>query len=256
MDTKLVQENVDKLVEFRDDLKPPKVVFGRCSLTGEWGKCLALDLGDMSIQTPDLERGVEHDPETGEVHFLYWKPVVFENQATFSEAGLKKVLDYLASQENPIPGICPDLVYKWQVLYIDGTALSQFRMVNDTEEEVNSKEINFPNVSQISVVSHHTSEDSLPTYTFVKETGKIYRAGVELDLMYEGDYHPDAEIVYARKVTHTWGSQMEGLDRNITNLHSAVLQLLGWKIGGLKGPGPGLIIAIDEYGNWRPWEYI
>lgn len=252
--TQLVEADiVDKLVEFRDDLRPPKVVFGRCSLTGEWGKCLALDLGDMSIQVPDTERGVEQDPETGEIAFKNWKPVVFQNQATFSEAGLKKVLGYMASQDNPIPGICPDLVYKWQAMYTDGTVLGQFP---ETEEEINSNKIEFARVSQFSIVPHYVTEEVLPTYTLVKETGKIYKAGVELDPMYEGIYQPDSEVVYARKVTHTWGSQMKsGLDRDITNTCTTVLQLIGWKVGGLKGSGPGLIIAIDERGNWRPWEY-
>ena len=210
----------------------------------------------MSIQVPDTERGVKQDPETGEIRFEYWKPVVFQNQATFSEAGLKKLLDYMASQENPIPGICPDLVYKWQASYTDGTVLSQFQTaVDGTENEIVSTEIAFDRVAQFSVVPRYVTEESLPTYTLVKETGKIFKAGVELDLMYEGEYRPDSDVIYARKITHTWGSQIQGLSRDITNTHTTVLQLLGWKIGGLKGPGPGLIIAIDERGNWRPWEY-
>jgi hypothetical protein len=254
--TKLVQDNIDKLVAFRDDLRQPKVVFGRCALTGEWGKCISLDLGDVSIQAPDTERGVEVDSETGTVKFTYWKPAIFENQATLSEAGLKKILDYLDSQENPIPGLCPDLVYKWQAMYTDGTVLSQFQMVDNVEQEVISTEIDFTRVAQFSVTPRYSAEDVLPTYTLVKETGQIYKAGVELNLMYEGEYRPDAEIVYARKITHTWGSQIQGLNRDITNTHTSVLQLLGWKIGGLKGPGPGFIIAIDERGHWRPWEYI
>jgi hypothetical protein len=255
--TELVQCNIDKLVAFRDDLRQPKVVFGRCCLTGEWGKCVALDLGDISIQTPDTERGVEVDPESGEVKFKYWKPVVFENQATFSESGLKKLLDFMASQDNPIPGICPDLVYKWQAQFTDGSVMSQFVAAPDgTETEIRSTDIPFDRVAQFSVVPRYVNEESLPTFTLVKETGKIFKAGEEIDLMYDGEYLPDSDVVYARKVTHTWGSQMRsGLDREITNTHTTVLQLLGWKVGGLKGPGPGLIIAIDERGNWRPWEY-
>lgn len=250
--TQLIEGNlaVDKLVEFRDDLRQPKVVFGRCSLTGEWGKCLALDLGDMSVQMPDTEHGVERHPDTGDIVFKNWKPLVFQNQATFSEAGLRKILDYLASQDNPVPEICPDLVYRWQAMYTDGTVLGQFQ----DGKETNSTEIDFPRVSQFSVIPQHSTE--LPTYTLVKETGKVYKAGAEVDLLYDGSYNPTAELVYARKVTHTWGSQMQsGLDRDITNTHTTVLQLLGWKIGGLKGPGPGMIIAIDDRGNWRPWEY-
>jgi hypothetical protein len=167
------------------------------------------------------------------------------------------LLDYMASQDNPIPGITPVLVYQWQVTYTDGSGLSQF-FVNpgtDEEEETNSAAIDMSRVSQISLVPRYTTD--LPTYTLVKETGKIFKNGEEIDLMYEGEYVPDSDIVYARKVTHTWGSQMATncLDREITNTHTTVLQLMGWKVGGLAGPGPGLIIAVDDRGNWRPWEY-
>ena len=249
-------ESIDNLVPFRDDLRQPKISFGRCCLTGEWGKCVALDLGDISIQMPDIERGVEQDPESRKVRFKYWTPVVFQNQATFSEDGLKKLLNYMESQENPIPCVCPDLVYKWQAGYIDGTVISQFQATADgTEEEISFADIVLDRVSQFSIVPRYVTEEVLPTYTLVKETGKIFKAGVELDLMYDGVYQPESDIVYARKVTCTFTSQVQGLNRYITNTYTTVLQLLGWKIGGLKGPGPGLIIAIDERGNWRPWEF-
>jgi hypothetical protein len=250
------KNDTENLTPFRDDLRQPKVVFGRCCLTGEWGKCIALDLGDVSIQMPEIERGVELDPETNEVKFNFWKPLVFQNQATFSERGLQLLSDYLASQDSPIPGVTPILFYAWQVMYNDGSALGQFvaDLENPGEEiEINSNEIDFDRVTQISLVPRHTTE--LPTYTLDKATGKIFRAGEEIDLMYEGVYNPDSSIVYARKVTHTWGSQVFNLDREITNTHTTVLQLMGWKVGGLKGPGPGLIIAVDDRGNWRPWEY-
>ena len=250
------KNDTENLTPFRDDLRQPKVVFGRCCLTGEWGKCIALDLGDVSIQMPEIERGVELDPETKEVKFNFWKPLVFQNQATFSERGLQLLSDYLASQDNPIPGVTPILLYAWQVMYNDGSALGQFTadLENPGEEiETNSNQIDFDRVVQISLVPRHTTE--LPTYTLDKATGKIFRAGEEIDLMYEGVYNPDSTIVYARKVTHTWGSQVFNLDREITNTHTTVLQLMGWKVGGLQGPGPGLIIAVDDRGSWRPWEY-
>ena len=253
MPVEQLNNDTENLTPFRDDLRQPKVVFGRCILTGEWGKCVALDLGDMSIQMPDIEKGVELDPETEAVKFNFWKPLVFQNQATFSERGLQLLQDYLASQDSPIPAVTPILVYAWQVMYNDGSALSQFTMVDDEEVETNSKEIDFDRLVQISLVPRYTTD--LPTYTLDKATGKIFRAGEEIDPMYEGEYVPDSTIVYARKVTHTWGSQVFNLDREITNTHTTVLQLMGWKVGGLKGPGPGLIIAVDDRGNWRPWEY-
>jgi hypothetical protein len=252
-----INSNLDQSIEFRDDLRKPKVVFGRCGITGEWGKCITIDLGDISVQTPDTERGVTIDDETGSAEFKFWKPVIIQNQMTVSELGLRKLLEYMESQDNPIPVLTPELVYKWMVIYDDGSALTQFRIKPDTEdeEEVNSREIDFSRVAQISIVPHFDPE--LPTYTFVKETGKIYRAGEEIDLMYDGLYQPEATVVYARKVTHTWGSQATNdLSRHITNTHTNVVQLLGWKVGGLQGPGPGMIIAIDERGNWRPFDYM
>lgn len=247
------QNDTENLTPFRDDLRQPKVVFGRCCLTGEWGKCIALDLGDMSIQMPDIERGAEL--VDGEIKFNFWKPLVFQNQATFSERGLQLLSAYLASQDSPIPGITPILLYAWQVMYNDGSALGQFSIVDDEEVEANSNQIAFDRVVQISLVPRGPAND-LPTYTLDKATGKIFKAGEEIDPMYEGQYIPASDIVYARKVTHTWGSQVVELDREITNTHTTVLQLVGWKVGGLKGPGPGLIIAVDDRGNWRPWEYI
>jgi hypothetical protein len=205
---------------------------------------------------PDTEKGIEL--VDGEVKFSLWKPLLYKNQATFSEPGLRMLLDYMASQDTPIPGITPVLVYQWQVTYTDGSGLSQFFTNPETgeEDETSSAAIDMSRVAQISLVPRHTTD--LPTYTLVKETGKIYKAGEEIDLMYEGAYDSESTIAYARKVIHTWGSQMatNGLDREITNTHTTVLQLLGWKTGGLTGPGPGVIIAVDDRGQWRPWEYI
>ena len=238
--------------DFRDDLRQPQVVFGRCAVTGEFGKCVALDLGDISIQTPDTERGVEIDTD-GKVTFQNWKPVVFENQITISDEGLKKLLAYTESQDNPIPSLSPELVYIWQVLYKNGSGLRQYRVNSETgnEEEVISSEINWDQVKEISVIPRY--DTSLPTYTFVPENGKFYKNGQEIDIMYEGIYNSESHIVYARKVTHSWGSQaIDSLSRNITNNNTSVLQLLGWKTdNGLKA-----VIGIDERGNWRPFEYI
>lgn len=252
-----------KLQAFRDDLREPKVTFGRCAITGEWGKVAAIDLGDISIDVPDIEEGVVYDEATKQVNFTKAKPVVFQNQALFSKEGLEKLIAYIDSQDNPIPVTTPELVYKWQVTYSDGSALSQFRtsVESGEDEEINSNQIDFGRIAQVSIVSNFPAvgrAEGLPTFTFVKETGQIYCNGGLFDLMFDGEYRPDSEVIYARKVNMTFGSGMVpgSLDRQIMNVHTSVLQLLGWKVGGLHGEGPGCIIAIDERGNWRPYEYI
>ena len=254
-------EETGTLQAFRDDLREPKVTFGRCCITGEWGKVAAIDLGDISIDMPDTENGVEYTD--GHVQFTKARPQVFNNQALFSRNGLLKLMAYIDSQENPIPSVTPELVYKWQVTYTDGSALSQFIVNPETflEEEINSANIEHSRISQLSVVSNYPSverAEGLATYTFVKESGKFYRNGVELDTMYDNDYQPDSEVIYARKVNMTFGSAMitNSLDRGIQTVHTAVLQLMGWKVGGLHGDGPGCIIAVDERGHWRPYEYL
>ena len=252
-----------KLQAFNDDLRKPKVTFGRCAIMGEWGKVAAIDLGDISINVPDIEEGVVYDEATKEVTFTKAKPVVFQNQALFSKQGLEKLMTYIDSQDNPIPAVTPELVYKWQVTYTDGSALSQFNTnpENGKDEEINANQIDFERIAQLSVVSNFPAvprAEGLPTFTFVKETGQIYCNGGLFDLMFDGEYRPDSEVIYARKVNMTFGSGMipGSLDRQITNAYTSVLQLLGWKVGGLHGKGPGCIIAIDERGNWRPYEYI
>jgi hypothetical protein len=252
-----------KLQAFRDDLREPKVTFGRCAITGEWGKVAAIDLGDISINVPNIEDGVLYDTETQAVTFTKARPVIFQNQALLSKAGLEKLIAYMDDQNNPIPAVTPELIYRWQVTYTDGTALSQFRTIPGTndDEEIISSEIDFTRIAQMSVIPNFPSiprAEGLPTYTFVRETGQIYRSGELLDLLFDNNYIPDSEVIYARKVNITFGSGMvpNSLDRNIVAAHTSVLQLLGWKVGGLHGPGPGCIIAIDERGNWRPYEYI
>jgi hypothetical protein len=268
---------------FRDDLRTPQIEFGRCAITGQWGKCVSLDLGDISIDSPDITRGVSLD-DAGQVRFSIWKPTIFNNQITVSEAGLEKLLAWSRNQESPIPSITPDLVYMWSVMYTDGGARSQFETTESGNEvEVNSREIDYSKLSQINLVPHYgVGNPDLPTYTYVKESGKIYRNGEELDLQYSGEFMPIADVVYSRKVDHTWGSGMvqNSLSRNISAAHTSVLQLLGWKEGGLQakpeflgweeGTSPvtgvyfsnevfyeprACIICIDDRGVWRPWQY-
>jgi hypothetical protein len=239
------------------------VTFGRCCITGEWGKCLALDLGDIAISAPDTTKGVNYNPDTGEVTFTVWKPVVFASQALFSEKGFETLLEFIRNQENPVPKVTPILVYQWRVLYTDGSTLSQFQVNPETgfEEETNSGKIDYSRLVQMSLVPRN--DTVLPTYTFVRESGKFFKNGEELDVAFDGPYIPHAEVVYGRKVTTTWSSGMEGqtLDRNILNVHAGVVQLLGWKIGGLPATiqqtnDPGCVIGIDERGNFRPWHYV
>lgn len=239
--------------------RPAQVVFGRCCITGQWGKCITIDLGDISINTPNIEEGVEYNPETKEVAFNNWKPVIFQTQATVSEQGLEQMLANLRAQNNPIPSVSPELVYEWQATYEDGSALRQFGVDPETNEpvELNAGHIDFDRVVQMTVLPRY--DGNLPSYSFVRETGKVYKNGEEIDLDYGGTYDPTAPVIYCRKVTQTWGSvmQQDGLNRNIENMANSVLQLIGWKVGGFsEGAGPGCIIAIDDRGNWRPWEYL
>lgn len=129
----------------------------------------------------------------------------------------------------------PTLVYQWMVTYKDGTGFSQF----EDEIENNSRDINYDEVAQVNVLPQFSG--MLPGFTFVRETGKFFKAGEEIDPEYPNEYPgPEAPFYYARKVTHTWGDFT----------HTTVLQLLGWKTETQR-----CIIAIDERGNWRPWQY-
>lgn len=234
-------------------LRQPQVVFGRCHVTGEWGKVVALDPGDICLQIPDTERGVEYDPETEGVKFTFFKPFVIHTQLTLSEEGLQKLLDYSKDQENPIPALSPDLMYKWTALYKDGSALSQFKINgNDEVEEVDSTSIDPEQVAQISLEGH--LKENLPKYTYVIESGKFYRDGVELDVGYPGKHPSGAPFYYRRRVTGTWGGVIPqgGMSRSMST-HTSVVQLLGWAENPDGGADKGAccIIGIDEMGNWR-----
>lgn len=247
---------------FRDDLREPTVAFGRCSITGDWGKVVNIDTGDIAIEAPVTDSGVKYDPVTGEVEFTEWRPVVFAGQVSFSEAGLERLLAWAKDQSSPIPSITPNLVYKWQVLYKDGGALCQFEHdLDGGEVEINSRNIEWARgVQQISVVPRHTNEGSLPNYTYVPESGKFFCNGVELDVDYDGAMPENAQVVYCRKVTHTFASAMgEDLSRQLTTAHTTVLQILGWHVDGVPGveatnQNPCCLISIDPNGNWRPWK--
>lgn len=253
-----VEPKADKIVQFRDDLRDPNVSFGRCSVTGEFGKVVNVDLGDISIEAPNVDQGVVYDPETKEVIFTCWRPCIFDTNLSVSETGLEMLLAFIRSQEAPVPALTPHLVYMWQVLYTDGTLQAQYQMNPATteEEEFHSGSIDFSRILQISVVPR-VSGSELPTATLnVADGFKIFVGGQEIDLDYDNlpSIPTDALPFYARKVTHTWGSVMgPQLNRNIQDAHTTILQLLGWQT---PDKDHRCIISIDERGNWRPWSYM
>lgn len=239
---------------FRDDLREPTISWGRCTITGEWGPVVGLDLGDISVESPVVEKGVIYDPLTGDVTFTNWKPILFEQSLTVSRAGLEKLLHWMDDQELPVPTITPVLLYKWVVMYSDGSVVSQFEVDPETslEHENSSRLIDFSRISQVSVCPREAGSE-LPTYTYDWATNTTYKNGVPIDTEYEGERHADATAFCQRKVTHTWGSVMgDGLERVIQNAHTTVLYLLGWYT---YENGPCCIISVDERGNWRPWNY-
>lgn len=251
-------------VAFRDDLREPAIQFGRCSITGDWGKVVAVDMGDIAIECPVIDEGVEYDPDSKEVTFTRWRPAIFSSQATFSAEGLRHLLGWMDGKESPVPSIEPVLLYKWVIQYKDGDVLCQF-MADEhdagKELEINSREIQWERgVQQVSVIPRFTNEQELPNFTFVPETGKFYKSGEELDVDYSAPLHPEAQIVYCRKVSHTFASGIgTGLARTLQSAQTTVLQLIGWHVDGVPGmestnQNPCCVIAIDDRGNWRPWK--
>lgn len=240
--------------QFRDDLREPTVGWGRCAITGEWGPTVALDLGDISVEAPLVDEGVEYDPNTKEVVFTRWRPVIFEQQLTVSRPGLEKLLSWLDDQAMPVPTLTPVLVYQWRVLYTDGSSLSQFECDSGSNDirENRSDLIDFSRIQQASIVPREPGSD-LAGYTYDWPSNVIYRNGLPIDVEYNGDRPEGASVFCRRKVTHTWGSVMgEGLSRELQNAHTTVLYLIGWHT---YENGPCCIISVDERGNWRPWQY-
>lgn len=243
------------------DLRPPKVSFGRCIITGEWGKVVNLDPGDMILKFPNLANDkIDYDPATGQVNFQEYEDMPIQTNISISAEGLKQLMDFVESEDNPIPPLSHDSVYMWSVLYKDGGGLRQFGYGEDTlEKEFNSNEIEWERVAQFNVIPRENTD--LPTYTFVKESGKFFKNGIEVDTEFDGDYDSGATLFYARKVTHTMSSGMaqDGLTRFIGGRHTSVLQLLGWHCGpranveDQSSTEKGFVLAIDERGSSRGW---
>jgi len=240
---------------FRPGLQTPPIAFGRCCVTGEYGKVVNVDLGDICIEGPDVDNGVEYDPDTKKVTFTQFKPNIIKALLSISEAGLRLLLAHSEGHGNPVPAITPPSVYAWRVLNADGSVQSQFQH-NEAMElvEQHSGVINWENVRQLSVVPKDPADVDLPTYTLDLPTCRFYKAGVELDVDYGHETGGDGTRgFYARKNTITFGSVVEeNMSRSVKPIHITVLQLLGW----VNEPsGKKCVIGIDERGNWRPFEY-
>jgi len=213
-------------------------------------------MGELSIDSPVVDDGVLYDEETKQVTFTRWRPQVFETQALFSLAGLDILRGMLEDSPSPVPSFKPHLIYAWRFLMASGEMLSQFWSSPETTEELtrSTKGIDMSDVIQVQVCPHYTSEDFLPSYTYNHQDGSFYKAGVQIDLDYEGGPRPpDAQPYYARKVSQTMGSTLmhNSMERGVSLLSSSVLQLVGWVVD----ENSRCIISIDERGQWRPYDY-
>lgn len=243
-------------VLFRDDLRKPEIAFGRCAVTGEFGSVVAIDLGDISVQVPDHEEGVEYDEETGKAKFTKWNPVVFNCQASLSVTGLEHLLAWAKNQDTPMPTVTPELYYQWIVRYTNGSALAQFKFEDGVEVETNSSEIDYSNVEEITLSPRRMG---LPTYSYRVSTQKFFKDGEEIDTDYLGAGSTAPMPIYFRRVTNVFGSGMgTGLNREISVASSSVLQVFGWSenrdLNTIRSTDmPCNLIAVDEFGNWRAW---
>jgi hypothetical protein len=248
-----IPQKPEHIVSLRPDIRPPELVFGRCAVTGEWGPCITIDLGNISIDAPVITEQVDYDPDTKAVVFNKWEPVIFQQNLTVSRNGLAMLMNYLDSQENPIPAITPNLVYKFQIMHRDGSIVSQFEYdENGKESESDTKGVDWARVKEIRIVARYTDESQLPTYIFNCETGKFYQNGQEIDTYYEKAMPEGAIPFYARDTHLTFGSILKpnSLNRQIEVGSASVIQCLGWETKEAR-----CIIGVDERGAWRPWKY-
>lgn len=255
------------LQEFRDDLQAPMIEFGRCAVTGEFGKVAVIDLGALSFEHPDVDKGVDYDTKTKKVTFNNWKPIIHQSHVCLSESGLRRVLEWMGNQANPVPSHTPDLVYQWLVRYTDGSILSQFRMgENEEEEEVRSSLIEFDRVAQCEVIPRELGDTSLPKFALDLRSGNFFRDGqcINEEIDYPGTFDPEVHtLAYGRKVMATFGSHLKPgrMSRTIHIASSSVHQILGWSEGGKAGLHndarlPCSIISIDDNGLWRPYKQV
>jgi hypothetical protein len=238
------------------ELKAPRIEFGRCSITGEFGPVISLHLGQFIVRSPKTDIGVEVDPNTGEVTFTEWNEDTADIRGVFSKRGLELMAEKLETSVSPIKPLSPELVYGWNVLFVDGSGISQF----GAEQEHHWGHVLERN-RPIKQVSYLPRNSNLPVFTFDFETGIFYKSGEPIDVGYPPSTPMDRTVICARSVVQTWGStgQLDG-SRSIEDFHGKVLYLLGWNFGGPGEMGnqntkPCCIIGIDYLGNWRPFKY-
>jgi hypothetical protein len=258
-----------------DDLAPmirqPKIEFGRCAITGQFGKCVAVDLGSITVDEPNPKAGY-HLNDAGEIEPNAFRPAIFASQVVLSEVGLLRLAAYVAGGESPIPGITPDEVYQWEVQRKDGSAQRQFYHEEAEEKRVtwDLNTINWDEFLSLTVRPHNMPEGALPFYSYSLVTHDFMRNGVVIDDL---DYYHDEDlpvpdddemkVVYFKKVHHTYGTAVHlgSMQRNFTGQHSTVLQVFGWAVGGIEAvidpeaKTPCCLIGVDERGEWRPYLY-
>lgn len=255
-----------------DDLIPslrqPKIEFGRCAITGQFGKCVAVDLGNITVDEPNPDAGYYID-DKGKVMPNAFRPAIFASQVTLSVEGLSRLAVYLGIAESPIPGITPAEIYQWEIQFKNGTTIRQFYH-EGTEEKRNTEDLNcdidWGQALSLTIRPHNQPEGSLPFYSYSVHSGDFFRNGVAItDLDYEvTDNDPTTfTIVYFKKVHHTFGTGVlpGSMERQFTGCHSTMLQVFGWADGGLAAvldpdcTKSCCLIGIDERGEWRPYLY-
>lgn len=249
-----VQQKPNFSTKFREDLRQPKAMFGRCGITGEWAQCIAVDLGDVSIPYPDMEKA-QFDTAFKRVTFpeLIYKSL--QIQLMVSKKGLEILSSMLEHQsKNSGVTVTPKLVYQWSVYYNDGETLNQFTEEDDILIEHTLRDIDFDRVTAIEL---NPLIADLPTYKFNLATGEIRKNDELLDFTYtkHTPFLPgETEIVLCRQNTILFGSTQEDLERDVEVSNVSTLYLLGWRVGGISAEaGKGLVIAVDERGYWRPF---
>jgi hypothetical protein len=242
---------------FRPDLRPPAIQVGKCAVTGELGKVVAVDLGDLAVTMPAHWL---QDRDSRKYRKVPAETKTINAQVTLSQNGLRLLADWMDNQDNPIPAVKPDRCYQWQVLFRDGSALKELEYDGvGTIVENRFPEERVHEVVQFSYVD--ASMRGLPTYTFDTRTGEFWKNGEKIDLDFEERYLgdvPGCRLVQARQVHLLFGSSGYGanpLGRDIHVAYDNVLYVLGWKIGPYPETGvPSCLIAIDGQGNWRSYQ--
>jgi hypothetical protein len=256
-----IEQREGQTVAFRSDLRKPVVAFGRCAVTGEWGETIGVDMGSISIDVPNTEKGVKiHDD--GRVEFTIWEPRVVEQQLSLSRKGLCMLFEYMRDQESPIPSITPELVYQWCVMDPEGGVTTQFVFdAEGKEHEQASDDQAIMGCRELRLLPHGVDNSVLPQYAYSPEINTFYKNGIPIDTMFDAERPLEASTVFCRQNTITMGSTIKpgSLSRALQLGHVTVLQCIGWCVGGITAlndpTAKKCMICVDERGNWRPWKY-